>query len=214
MEEQSGWVYLFHNPQTGEGYIGSTDDLKRRTQAHLRDLERGTHHCWKFQRSYNKNPNFDLVAVSVESKEEALSFEGCLLQEYGDNPFLLNVSKDAYAPMTGRNHSPETRERMREIQLQQWQDPEIRRKRIKNRDMFTHTPESKEKIRQAALGRKASEEVRAKMKQSQQKLWSDPAFREKHKNGLKAHRERQHSFLSQSHITNLGCSTSRIQIIG
>ena len=47
-------IYKIENIKTGKIYIGSSKNIKSRFYTHKRELEKGTHHSYKLQKSYTK----------------------------------------------------------------------------------------------------------------------------------------------------------------
>lgn len=102
-------TYMFLNPITGEYYVGSTNNVRRRLNEHRNELTKGTHHCWKFQRAYNNNPNFEFRPVLTPTRQDAQNLEQNLIDEGWGDQKLLNVSKDTESFRLGCTDSDETR---------------------------------------------------------------------------------------------------------
>lgn len=162
-ETKDGYVYIFQNPETMETYVGSTGDLDKRLKEHRRDLNRSSHPNRKFQNAYNRNPNFEVLSVSLQSRDEAFDLEQAILDEYGPGRLLLNISKDARAPIfeltpevrtrmsdaaKQRMISPETREKMKIGNTGKVRSEEVRRKMSER----VHPPEIREKLSQSMRG--------------------------------------------------------------
>lgn len=159
--ESSCSVYLLHNLETDQAYVGSTGNNDYRRQQHLRKLQNGKHPNRKLQNAFNQNPNFEFISVPMENREVAYDFEQALLDDYMRTQGFLNLSSDARAG----NHewSEVSREKMRQAHLGR-----------------KHTEETKAKMSVARTGRKHSEEVLEKLRGREVTL----EFREKMSNIL------------------------------
>lgn len=104
-------TYLLFNEQTGYYYIGSSVEAKRRLRDHFRDLKSGTHSNSKFQHAFNKDQEFEVEVVPLNSREEALQLEQLLIDEHRGDPKLLNLALDVASPRLGVKASEETVER-------------------------------------------------------------------------------------------------------
>ena len=120
--------YILHNPNTDETYVGS-GVLDKRKKTHDYFLKNNDHYNYKLQEAYNKDPNFDFVAVPTETREEAFDAEQSIINEFKGNPLLLNISLDARVVSVGK-HSDETKEKNRQATKKRWEDPEWRIKVI------------------------------------------------------------------------------------
>jgi predicted GIY-YIG superfamily endonuclease len=191
MPEENHKVYIFHNPETDEVYAGSTKDDVYRESKHRSALRNKRHPNYKFQRAYNRNPNFDFVSVEVENREAAFDLEQSIIDEFYGSPLFLNLSDDArhcsvgQSPdsikrmkekLVGRKLSPEHVEKLRQALLQEHQNnpgynkgyrhsPEAIEKFRLSSTGRTHvvSPEAKEVMRQAKLGGHLSEEHKKKL---------------------------------------------------
>lgn len=184
--------YILHNANTDETYVGS-GILGRREKSHSLYLESGKtgrkdprgepirHHNHRLQRAYNRDSNFDFVGIPTDdfdSKEEnrqtALIIEQSLINESWGNPLLLNLVKEVEAPMMGRKHSAETKEKMRQSMFGKNVGKKMSAEVIKRISAFNtgrkDTIESKENKRQAQLLRHRenpySKEIRDKIAKS------------------------------------------------
>lgn len=126
-------VYMFHNPETGEAYIGSSNDVERRKKTHELKLKNNEHGNRRFQAAYNRNSNFEFVAAPIDTRQEAFDVEQELLDEFGGSRYLLNMS------MNARHCNVEASE-------------ETRRKLSESLRGLKRSEETREKIRQAKLG--------------------------------------------------------------
>jgi group I intron endonuclease len=157
-------------------YIGSSINIDTRWKRHLYDLAKNKHRSAKLQNHYNKYGKSDLVFSVLIScdKNEALEKEQFFIDSY--NPWF-NSAKVAGAPMLGRNHSEETKQRLskmktgikmseefkerdRVIQLGKKQSAETIAKRVAKNTGKKRTEELKMRMRNP------SEETRRKLSES------------------------------------------------
>ena len=163
-EEKEVGVYILHNKNTDETYAGS-GVLEDRKASHFYYLNAGKegrrnkdgklirHPNRKLQAAYNRDSNFDFVAIPTETREEATQAEQSLIDEFHGNPLFLNLSSDARTGVY--EHTEETRAK--------------RSKSLKGNQNglgYKHSEERKEKIRQEMLGRTVSPETRQKLSES------------------------------------------------
>jgi group I intron endonuclease len=84
-------VYTLTNPRTGEFYVGSSKNIKKRCERHTRELILGNHHCSLLQKVWNKNNNLVINTFPTETREEAYVLEQDFFDRYKDSPLLLNI---------------------------------------------------------------------------------------------------------------------------
>ena len=199
--ETSG-IYRITCIATGKIYIGSAINLWKRWKVHRRELNRGRHHNPILQNAWNKYGKESFV---FEVLELVLPISLTAREQYWLDtvkPFSrkgFNVDRVAGSPL-GRKHTPETRAKLREINLGKpgtrlgaKATPESRakmsashlgkphseahrRKVSEARTGKTHRQETKEKIRQAKLGHAVSEATRAKLSAASKNQSRDPAM--------------------------------------
>lgn len=101
-------IYEIVNTVNGKRYVGSSVDIKKRWQAHMLELRKGTHHAQHLQRSYNKygEDKFILVIIRYCERDELLAYE----QEELDSGFDYNSSPTAGNNL-GFRLSQETKDR-------------------------------------------------------------------------------------------------------
>ena len=100
-------TYTATNTRTGQFYIGSTINFKKRQQDHLFSKA-----PFPFQSALRKNPDeweWDFVEDDREDRE----LEQFLLDLFWGTKGCLNLAADATAPMEGQKHTPETIEKLR-----------------------------------------------------------------------------------------------------
>ncbi len=96
-------TYTATNTRTGQFYIGSTFNFKKRQKEHLSSRD-----PYPFQRALRKNPEDFVWEWSEDDLEEPV-FEQALLDLFFGTKFCYNLSSDATAPMRGQTHKPETK---------------------------------------------------------------------------------------------------------
>jgi hypothetical protein len=99
-------------------YIGGTEHYYNRHQNNLSELRRNKHHCRPLQEAYNRDPHVQFKAIVVDS-EHVFDEEARVLKWYRDNG--CNVfnqgGDDVIAPGKGKPLSAETKEKLRQINL-------------------------------------------------------------------------------------------------
>lgn len=151
-------------------YIGSTIDLQRRQYEHFTKLRLNKHINTILQNAWNK---YGESAFTFEVLEIVLPMSLTAREQYWLNklkPFGkkgFNINSDAASVMSGRKHSPETLEKMRQSHLGKKMSPEAIEKTRQANLGRKQSPEHIEKMRQIHLGKKRSPEVRAKLSQAQ-----------------------------------------------
>ena len=146
-------------------YIGSSVNIKKRWQEHLRNLRSNHHHSQSLQNHYNKYGEQDLIFIIIELclPEFLIAREQHYIDSF--NP-IFNSCKIAGSRLgfklsdetklklskiqTGRRHSAETLKKMREL--------------AKYRPPMAN--ETKEKLREAGKGRHQSEESKRKLREA------------------------------------------------
>ena len=108
-----GHIYEIKNIVDSRTYIGSSKNIKRRWAEHKRDLLNNTHHNTHLQRFVNKYGINTLVFSVVEECEGDMIL---IREQYylNNRELLFNISKEASAPMTNRNHSANSKRKISE----------------------------------------------------------------------------------------------------
>lgn len=87
-------VYLLHNPNTDQTYVGS-GIINDRRNLHFRDLKNNKHVNKKLQEAFNKDPNFEFVSIETSDRDEAYDFEQEIIDQFKESDLLLNIVQDA-----------------------------------------------------------------------------------------------------------------------
>lgn len=111
-------IYKIVNKVTGQCYVGQSQRIKKRLKEHFRLLRRGTHTNPHLQNSYNKygaNAFYGAIEVECQNLDELDQLENMFLKgdAWFEEPTIYNIADFAKAPMRGRQHSEETKERIR-----------------------------------------------------------------------------------------------------
>lgn len=113
--ERTG-VYKITILQTGEFYIGSAANLRKRKTTHLHGLKNGTHYNRILQEAYLSGLEIRWEILEYcETREAAFDREQMELDRYRGNDLLLNTSFDARNAFNGttrRSMSKESRDRL------------------------------------------------------------------------------------------------------
>lgn len=111
-------IYKIVNKATGQCYVGQSQHVKKRLKEHFRLLRWNKHTNPHLQHAYNKYgaENFyGAVEVECETPEQLDYLEEQFLRgdAWFDEPNVYNIADFAKAPMRGKSHSEEARERIR-----------------------------------------------------------------------------------------------------
>lgn len=109
----SSGIYAIRCLVSGRVYIGSSQDICKRFQAHRTLLRSGKHHCIGLQRAWNKHGELSFVVdvLEITDKGVLLEREQVWFDTIGirGGKHTYNASYVAGAPMKGRQHSDATR---------------------------------------------------------------------------------------------------------
>lgn len=98
-----GYIYHIKNIETQKEYIGQTTDIDWRIYRHFRELEKGTHHSTKLQRSYNLHGK-DKFKVTYE-KKQFQNYNELLLAEQKEISKYDSYSNGYNETQGGEGHS-------------------------------------------------------------------------------------------------------------
>lgn len=107
-------IYIILNLITLDYYLGSSNNISKRLNAHKRELRLNKHHSTYLQRVFNKYglENLDFkVFLNCEQSDLLILEQFCI-------DFLkprYNISKNAISPMKNRKHSLKTKRKMSKI---------------------------------------------------------------------------------------------------
>lgn len=111
-------VYKLVNTATGQCYVGQSQRCKKRIKEHFRLLRWGRHTNPHLQHAYNKHGEaafYGSIEIECDDLEELDRLEETFLrgEAWFDTPTVYNIADFAKAPMRGKTHSEEAREKIR-----------------------------------------------------------------------------------------------------
>lgn len=111
-------IYKLVNLATGQCYVGQSQRVKKRIKEHFRLLRWGKHPNQHLQNAYNKyGPDNFIGAVEVECEhpDQLDTLEEAFLtgDAWFEEPIVYNIADFAKAPMRGKTHSEETRQKIK-----------------------------------------------------------------------------------------------------
>lgn len=111
-------LYKIVNRVTGQCYIGQSQRVKKRLKEHFRLLKLNKHSNPHLQHSYNKygaDAFYGAIEVECVDLKELDMLETAFLQRdaWFEEPTVYNIADFAKAPMRGKIHSEESKERIR-----------------------------------------------------------------------------------------------------
>lgn len=111
-------IYKIVNHATGQCYVGQSQRVQKRIREHFRLLRLNKHPNQHLQNAYNKYglDNFSGgVEIECESVDQLDYLEESFLKgdAWFEEPSVYNIADFAKAPMRGKTHSEEVRERIR-----------------------------------------------------------------------------------------------------
>lgn len=111
-------IYKLVNKSTGQCYVGQSQRCKKRIKEHFRLLRYNKHPNKHLQNSYNKYGAMNFygeIEIECESPEQLDSLEEAFLKgdAWFEEPTFYNIADFAKAPMRGKTHSEEIRQKIR-----------------------------------------------------------------------------------------------------
>lgn len=174
-------VYYIRNTETNLMYIGSSVDIQKRIQTHVRALASGKHHSVYLQRAWNKygaeafehgiaEPVDSRELLQVREQEWIDLFGEYNVTKFADRPtpppmtderrkHLSAMMKGRIGTMLGKKHTEETRAIMSRL-----------RRGVKR-------PNSGAAISKGKTGSRLSEQTREKLRVLANERWNDPSKR-------------------------------------
>ena len=160
-------VYLIIDDENKKAYVGSTTELKRRYNRHVRELRNHEHYNPELQKLYDeKKDQLTFVGMAVEDKEHALELEQAVIDELHDTGVLCNKATDARHSTINFVLTEEHKAKLIAGNLGRPKSEEQKQAISRSLTGRTLDPEHAAKARTAALGSKRSEEVRKQMSEN------------------------------------------------
>lgn len=111
-------IYKIVNTATGQCYVGQSQRATKRIKEHFRLLRGGKHPNQRLQHAYNKyGPDsfYGEVEIECDTPDQLDALEEAFLKgdAWFEEPTVYNIADFATAPMRGKTHSEEVRERIR-----------------------------------------------------------------------------------------------------
>jgi group I intron endonuclease len=111
-------IYKLVNKATGQCYVGQSQRMEKRIKEHFRLLRWNKHTNQHLQNAYNKygSENFyGAIEVECDSLEDLDMLEENFLKKeaWFEEPTVYNIADFAKAPMRGKTHSEEAKQRIR-----------------------------------------------------------------------------------------------------
>jgi len=111
-------IYKLVNKATNQCYVGQSQRCKKRLKEHFRLLRYNKHPNQRLQNAFNKygEENFyGDIEIECETVEQLDALEEAFLtgDAWFEEPTVYNIADFAKAPMRGRSHSEEVREKIR-----------------------------------------------------------------------------------------------------
>jgi len=111
-------IYKIVNRVTGQCYVGQSQRVKKRLKEHFRLLRWGKHTNPHLQNAYNKYGSdafYGAIEVECKNLDELDQLENAFLKGdvWFEEPTVYNIADFAKAPMRGKQHSEEVKQRIR-----------------------------------------------------------------------------------------------------
>lgn len=111
-------IYKIVNRATGQCYVGQSQRVQKRIKEHFRLLRLKKHPNQHLQRAYDKygaDNFFGAVEIECENLDQLDYLENAFLvgDAWFEEPTVYNIADFAKAPMRGKTHSEETKNRIR-----------------------------------------------------------------------------------------------------
>lgn len=167
-------IYKITNKVNGKFYIGSSNNLNKRWQQHISELNNQKHYNPYLQKSFNKYGidkfSFDILEI-IECEELLLKLEQKYMDELKPEYNLCPIAGSALVRIT----SPEVREKLRLAGLgKKYSKERIEKSRREQIKFWKEHPEARELARIKSTGVKDSKETRKKKSEALKKYLSIP----------------------------------------
>lgn len=145
--KQTG-IYVIKNTITGQFYVGSAKNIKKRKYIHFYKLGKNIHHNKYLQNSFNYYgiEVFEFKILETCDKNLLIKREQYWIDKYfDDQKQCFNMNKDA-SSWFGRKHSIETRRKLSQAHKGKKINKKTRKKMSLSHQGLRHTEKSREKI--------------------------------------------------------------------
>lgn len=213
MRLDASGIYAIRNVTNGKIYIGSSIDIFRRRNQHLRALRNNSHYNHYLQRAWNKSceKNFSFEVLEYVSEENQLlekekiwidkfsniSYNLIEVVEKDLRPSLETRTKIAKA-LKGKVVTEETKRKMSDANRGKTISEETRQKMSEARKGTTLSEETRQKISKGNQGKIVSEEIRQKISRANKGKVRTEETKRKISNARKGKK------LSQAHKDKIG----------
>jgi group I intron endonuclease len=111
-------IYKLVNRMTNQCYVGQSQRAQKRIKEHFRLLRLDKHPNKHLQHAYNKygaDNFYGAIEIECENVEQLDALEEAFLNNdaWFEEPTIYNIADFANAPMRGKRHSEEVRQRIR-----------------------------------------------------------------------------------------------------
>lgn len=111
-------IYKIVNKATGQCYVGQSQRVKKRIKEHFRLLRLNKHTNSHLQNAYNKygvDNFYGAMEVECDNFDELDALENAFISKdaWFDEPTVYNIADFAKAPMRGKTHTEETKQKIR-----------------------------------------------------------------------------------------------------
>lgn len=156
-------TYLLEHVPTGNVYVGSTQDLYYRVNAHFNALKRNDHRNENLTEAWMTEPDFKVRMFAQPSLKEARAAEQRALDKLMEQGKALNIATDVNASRKGVIASPELREKLSNAHKGIPLSAEHKAAMSKAQIGRVVTSETAAKISKALTGKSLPEDVRLKL---------------------------------------------------
>lgn len=157
-------IYAIKAP-SGNLYIGSAVNFRRRWNGHRSRLMRGTHHCPGLQNACDKYglDSLEFVKLEIVERERLIAVEQRYLDQYAGVSYNVCPTADS---RLGRGQSAATRAKISEFQKGRKRSEATRARMSQAQTGHPVSESARAKIGDATRGRKASDATRQKQSEA------------------------------------------------
>ncbi|UXR28929.1 G-I-Y Y-I-G endonuclease [Bacillus phage Nachito] len=171
-------IYGIRNTLDGKIYVGSSINVRKRTQDHIGLLRRDKHPNEHLQRAWSKygEDNFEVILLEEVNEDNRWDREQHYIDLYDSQNMKFGYNKAKAEPKAPL--SEETKRKLSEINKGKKLTEEHKRKLSEAGKGRVFSEESKKKISESHKGKKFSKESREKMSKSKKKVMTPERMRE------------------------------------